>query len=124
MINDRDEIPVCKLLNYEKFIQEEKKAEKKKDKKQSVQLKEFRFKYGIADNDIKVKMNNAEKALNKGHNVLLSIAFPGRAVVFINDTYQEHIEKLLSNLNVEYVFVSKPKIENYKVNFIIKKKNI
>lgn len=122
LINDAADVPICKLLNFEKFIYEEKKAEKKKEKKQNVTTKEFQFKYGIAENDIKNKIRNAEKHMEKGHNVILSIIFNGRACVFIGDDYQMHVDKLLKELTIPYTFVSQPKVEGYKINLTIKKK--
>jgi translation initiation factor IF-3 len=70
---------VCRILEYGKFIYEEKKREKEKRKKQShVKLKEIDFRPNIHEHDYQTKVNHVISFLEKGHKVRTSIFFRGR----------------------------------------------
>lgn len=71
--------PVCKIMDYGKFIYEQAKREKEAKKKQKViSIKEIRFSPTIEEHDITIKANNAKKFLLDGDKVKVTVRFRGR----------------------------------------------
>ena len=71
--------PVCKIMDYGKFRFEQTKKEKEAKKNQRVvEIKEIRMSPGIGDNDFNTKLKNAQKFLNDGDRVKVSVRFRGR----------------------------------------------
>lgn len=71
--------PVCRIMNYGKFIFEEKKKkanEKKKQKK--IQVKEIKFRPGTEEGDYQVKLRNLTRFLGHGDKTKITIRFRGR----------------------------------------------
>lgn len=79
MISPGANPPVCKIMDYNKFIYEQSKKEKENRKKQKVvNLKEVRLSATIEEHDLEVKANNARKFLANDDKVKASIRFKGR----------------------------------------------
>lgn len=74
-INDKAEVPICKLLDYEKFIYDQ---EKNKTKQKTIPMKEIKMGPSISDNDLETKVNQINKFLSKGHKVKVLVQFKGR----------------------------------------------
>ena len=73
--------PVCKIMDYGKYLYELSKKEKEAKKKQTVvELKEIRLSAKIEDHDFTFKAKNASKFLEEGDKVKVSIRFRGREV--------------------------------------------
>jgi len=71
--------PVCKILEYSKYIYEQgKKNRDAKKKQKTVSLKEIRLKSRIASHDLEVKVKQIEGFLNKKDMVRVSVVFYGR----------------------------------------------
>ena len=71
--------PVCKIMDYGKFRFEQAKKEKEAKKNQRViEVKEIRMSPGIDTNDCNTKLKNAQKFLNDGDRVKVSVRFRGR----------------------------------------------
>ncbi len=71
--------PVCKIMDYGKFLYDLQKKEKDARKKQKiVEIKEIRLSTFIEEHDLKVKANNASKFLKEGDKVKVSLRFRGR----------------------------------------------
>ncbi|GLC28715.1 translation initiation factor IF-3 [Clostridium omnivorum] len=71
--------PVCRIMNYGKFIYEQSKKDKEAKKKQKVvSIKEIRLSPSIEDHDITIKANNARKFLQDGDKVKVTVRFRGR----------------------------------------------
>ena len=75
--------PVCKVIDYKKFLYEKKRKEKemKSNAKQS-EVKEIRFTPGTDDHDFDFKAKHAEKFLIDGNKVKAYVQFKGRAIQF------------------------------------------
>lgn len=83
--------PVCRLINYSKFLYEKKKKEKEqKAKAKQSEIKEIRFTPNTDDHDFDFKSKHAEKFLMDGDKVKCYVQFKGRAIMF-----QERGELLL-----------------------------
>ncbi|TDS17206.1 translation initiation factor IF-3 [Sphingobacterium paludis] len=75
--------PVCRIIDYSKFIYEQKKKQKeiKANAKQTV-IKEIRFGPNTSDHDFDFKLKHAMKFLESGEKVRAYVHFKGRAIVF------------------------------------------
>lgn len=75
--------PVCKAIDYNKFLYEKKKKEKEmKSKSKSAELKEIRFTPNTDDHDFDFKSKHAENFLKEGNKVKAYVQFKGRAIQF------------------------------------------
>ena len=75
--------PVCKILNYKKFLYEQKKREKSlKSKATKVVVKEIRFGPNTDEHDYEFKKKHAEKFLNEGAKLKAFVFFKGRSIIF------------------------------------------
>ena len=77
--------PVCKRMDYSKFLYEQSKKEKENKKNQkTVDIKEIRLSPSIEEHDIEVKANNAIKFLQGDNKVKVTIRFRGRQNNYTN----------------------------------------
>ena len=75
--------PVCKILEYKKFLYEQKKREKAlKSKATKVIIKEIRFGPNTDEHDYEFKKKHAEKFLKEGAKLKAFVFFKGRSIVF------------------------------------------
>ncbi len=107
--------PVCKLIDYGKFLYEQKKkAHEAKKKQVTVQVKEIKFRPGTDDHDYEYRMANARKWLGDGDKVRAAIAFRGREM-----THRELGAKILKKLTVDLADLADvevyPKMEGYQM---------
>lgn len=79
MISPTANPPVCRIMDYSKFLYEQSRKLKENKKNQKVvTLKEIRLSPTIEDYDIEIKANNAKKFLANDNKVKVSIRFRGR----------------------------------------------
>lgn len=75
--------PVCKIIDYNKFLYDEKKKKKEmKAKAKTSEVKEIRFTPNTDDHDFEFKVKHAEKFLSDGDKVKAHVQFKGRAIMF------------------------------------------
>ena len=75
--------PVCKILEYKKFLYEQKKREKSlKSRASKVIIKEIRFGPQTDDHDYEFKKKHAEKFLRDGAKLKAFVFFKGRSIIF------------------------------------------
>lgn len=75
--------PVCKILEYKKFLYEQKKREKSlKAKTSKIIIKEIRFGPNTDEHDYEFKKKHAEKFLKEGAKLKAFVFFKGRSIVF------------------------------------------
>lgn len=75
--------PVCKIIDYKKFLYEQKKKQKEiKAKAQKVVVKEIRFGPNTDDHDFNFKLKHAEKFIEEGAKVKAYVFFKGRTILF------------------------------------------
>ncbi|WP_158772201.1 MULTISPECIES: translation initiation factor IF-3 [unclassified Paraglaciecola] len=78
-ISPNAEPPVCKVMDYGKFIFEKSKAQKEQKKKQKqIQVKEIKFRPGTDEGDYQVKLRNLRRFLDGGDKAKVTIRFRGR----------------------------------------------
>jgi len=75
--------PVCKIMDYQKFLYEQKKKQKEiKAKSAKVVVKEIRLGPHTDDHDFDFKVNHAVKFLKEGCKVRVDVFFKGRMIVY------------------------------------------
>ncbi|MDP4828295.1 MAG: translation initiation factor IF-3 [Flavobacteriales bacterium] len=75
--------PVCRIVDYNKFLYSQKKKDKElKAKQLKVVIKEIRFGPNTDDHDFDFKLNHARKFLEEGAKVKAYVFFKGRSIVF------------------------------------------
>lgn len=107
--------PVCKVVDYKKFLYTQKKREKEMKAKQSkVVVKEIRFGPNTDDHDFEFKLKHAKKFLSEGAKVKAYVFFKGRSIVF-KDRGEILLLKFAQELE-EYAAVEQlPKLEGKRM---------
>lgn len=111
--------PVCKIIDYKKFLYEQKKRDKAlKAKATKVVIKEIRFGPQTDDHDYEFKKRHAEKFLKDGAKLKAYVFFKGRSIV-----YKDQGEILLLKLAQELEELGKveqmPKLEGKRMTMFI-----
>ncbi len=115
--------PVCRIVDYKKFLYDLKKKQKEIKAKQSVvELKEIRFGPNTDEHDLNFKLAHAKKFLAEGHKVKAFVFFRGRSIVF-KERGEILLLKFAQDLEEHGVVESMPKLEGKRMMmFIIPKK--
>jgi translation initiation factor IF-3 len=93
--------PVCKIMDYRKFLYNQKKKQKELKAKQSkVVIKEVRFGPNTDDHDFNFKLNHARKFLEEGSKVKAYVFFRGRTIVFKDRGEILLLRNLLKNYQI------------------------
>ena len=83
MISPTANPPVCKIIEYQKYLYEQKKKEKeRKANSTKVVIKEIRLSPQTDDHDFEFKLNHAKRFLKEGNKVKVDVFFRGRAIVY------------------------------------------
>ncbi|MEM9685700.1 MAG: translation initiation factor IF-3 [Bacteroidota bacterium] len=111
--------PVCKIMDYKKFLYEQKKREKAlKAKSTKIVVKEIRFGPQTDDHDYAFKKKHAEKFLKDGAKLKAYVFFKGRSII-----YKDQGEILLLRLAQELEDLGKveqmPKLEGKRMTMFI-----
>lgn len=111
--------PVCKIVDYQKFLyQLKKKLKEQKAKTQKTQVKEIRFGPQTDDHDFEFKLNHAKRFLQDGDMVRAYVFFKGRSIV-----YKEQGEMLLLKFATQLEGIGKvdrlPSLEGKKMIMLI-----
>lgn len=82
-ISPKADPPVCRIVDYKKFLYEQKKKQKElKAKQMKVVVKEIRFGPNTDDHDFNFKLKHARSFLEEGAKVKAYVFFRGRSIVF------------------------------------------
>lgn len=111
--------PVCKVLDYQKYLyQQKKKAKEQKANASKVVIKEIRFGPQTDEHDYQFKLNHAKSFLQEGSKVKAYVFFRGRSILF-----SEQGEKLLLRFAVDLEDYGKaeqmPKLEGKRMLMMI-----
>ena len=123
-ISPNAEPPVCKVIDYKKFIYDQKKKQKAiKAKTVKVVVKELRFGPQTGDHDFNFKLNHAINFLKDGYKVKAFVFFRGRTIVF-KEQGEILLLKLAQALEEFGIIENMPKLEGKKmIMMIAPKKN-
>jgi len=108
--------PICRLMDFKKFLYEQKKKEKELRKKQRArQQKEIRLTPEISEHDYKFKKKHIENFLKEGHRVKVTVIFKGRGII-----HKERGYRILERLTKELTEIGKvertPKLEGKRLS--------
>lgn len=119
MITDKADPPVTRIVDYKKFLYDQKKKQKEiQQKAQKVTVKEIRFGPNTDDHDYDFKLKHARKFLEEGAKLKAFVFFKGRSIV-----YKDKGEILLLRLAQDLEDVGKveqlPKLEGKRMIMFI-----
>jgi translation initiation factor IF-3 len=122
-ISPKAKPPVCKIIEYKKFLYEQKKREKAlKSKATKVVIKEIRFGPNTDEHDFEFKKKHAIKFLESGAKLKAYVFFKGRSIVF-KDQGQILLLRLAQELEEYGTVEQMPKLEGKRmIMFIAPKK--
>ena len=96
-ISAKADPPVCKIIDYQKYLyQQKKKAKEMKANAAKVVIKEIRFGPNTDEHDFQFKLKHAQEFLQEGSKVKASVFFKGRSII-----YSDQGEKPLLRFAVE-----------------------
>ena len=96
-ISAKADPPVCKIIDYQKYLyQQKKKAKEMKSNSAKIVIKEIRFGPNTDEHDFQFKLKHAMEFLQEGAKVKASVFFKGRSII-----YSDQGEKLLLRFAVE-----------------------
>jgi translation initiation factor IF-3 len=111
--------PVCRILDFKKFVYEQKKKEKEAKKKQkTTQMKEIRLSPSISEHDYNFKKQHIEEFLKEGHRVKIFVAFKGREILHKELGYKL-LQKLINDLGPIAKVEKSPHEEGRFLNVIV-----
>ncbi len=118
-ISPNAEPPVCRVLDYQKFLYQKKRKEKEqKQNSKKIEIKEIRFGPQTDEHDYSFKLKHAEEFLRDGNKVKSYVFFRGRSILF-----KEQGELLLARFCNDLSEVGKPealpKLEGKRMIVII-----
>lgn len=114
--------PVCKIIDYKKFLFLQKKKQKElKSKQTKVTIKEIRFGPNTEDHDFQFKLKHAIGFLKDGAKVKAFVFFKGRSIVF-KDRGSILLLKFAQELEEYGVIEQLPKLEGKKMIMMINPK--
>lgn len=123
-ISGKAKPPVCRIVDYKKFLYEKKKKEKEiKAKTHKTVLKEIRFTPNTDDHDFDFKSKHAEKFLKEGSKVKAYVHFRGRNILF-KDRGELMLLKFVERLKDFGTIEQMPKLEGKRMFVFIAPKKI
>lgn len=118
-ISAKADPPVCKVIDYQKYLyQQKKKAKEMKANAAKIVIKEIRFGPNTDEHDFQFKLKHAQEFLQEGSKVKASVFFKGRSIL-----YSDQGEKLLLRFAVELEEYGRaeqmPKLEGKRMMMMI-----
>jgi len=111
--------PVCRLMDYGKFLYERAKRERKARKAQkSVEVKEIRLRPKTGEHDIEFKARDAERFLQQGSKVKVRVRFRGREITY-PEIAREVLNDFAGRLSKVSEIESQPRMEGRSMLMIL-----
>lgn len=118
-ISPNAEPPVCRIMDYGKFLFDKAKAQKEQKKKQKqVQVKEVKFRPGTDENDYQVKLRNLIRFLEDGDKAKVTLRFRGRELAH-QGLGMELLNRIKADLEELAVVESFPKMEGRQAVMVL-----
>jgi len=118
-ISPKAEPPVCRIIDYQKFLyQQKKKAKEIKAKAVKVVVKEIRFGPQTDDHDYNFKLKHAENFLKEGAKVKAYVFFRGRQIVF-KDQGEILLLRFVQDLEEWAKVEQMPKLEGKRMSIML-----
>jgi len=113
------EPPVCRIMDYGKFLFEQnKKAHSAKKKQKQIQIKEVKFRPGTDENDYQVKLRNLLRFLNEGDKAKVTLRFRGREMAH-TELGRKLLDRLVIDLAEIGVVEQRPLMEGRQMVMVI-----
>ena len=113
------EPPVCRVMDYGKFIFEQsKKKQAAKKKQKQIQVKEVKFRPGTEEGDYQVKLRNLIRFLGHGDKVKVTLRFRGREMAH-QELGTKMLEKIEADLEPHAVVEQFPKLEGRQMVMVL-----
>lgn len=118
-ISPNAEPPVCRIMDYGKFLFDKAKSAKEQKKKQKqVQVKEIKFRPGTDENDYQVKLRNLIRFLEDGDKAKITLRFRGREMAHQN-LGMDLLNRIKADLDEYAVVESFPKMEGRQAIMVL-----
>lgn len=121
LLNSDPKNPVCKIIDYNKYRYEKQKQikeQKKKQREQNLEVKEYRLSVTIDVGDFETKLRNAKSYIEKGHKVKVTVRFKGRQLAHPElgrDVIMKFAERLSDISDIEQM----PKMEGRSMQLLL-----
>ncbi|MGK7873964.1 MAG: translation initiation factor IF-3 [Xenococcaceae cyanobacterium] len=120
LVNEREDPPVCRIMDYGKYKYEREKKNRKK-KQHTVDVKEVKMRYKIDEHDYHVRVNHAERFLKSGDKVKATITFRGREIQHAN-LAEELLKRMAADLKEVAEVQQAPKREGRNMMMLLSPK--
>lgn len=111
--------PVCRLLEYGKFLYERSKKEREARRSQkSTEIKEIRLRPKTGEHDIAFKMRDMRRFLNSGAKVKVRVAFRGREITH-SEVGRAILERIATEMSDVAVVEQRPRLEGRSMLMIL-----
>ena len=118
-ISEGKDHPVCKILDFGKYLyQKQKKLKRNKKNQHIIHVKEIRLRLNTGEHDLITKLNKAKKFLEDGNKIKFSIMFRGREISR-KDAAVEMLDNVAESFNSISVVDKKPSLEGRKMFLIL-----
>lgn len=102
--------PVAKIMDYGKFLYDQKKKLKaQKAKAHNVEVKSVQIKLATDENDLKIKAKRASEWLKEGHRVKAELFLPGRSKYLEKDFLRGRLDRILKLISEDYKIAEEAK---------------
>ena len=111
--------PVCRIMDYGKFKdQEQKRQQEQKLKQKQIQVKEVKLRPGTDENDYQIKLRNLIKFLNEGDKAKVTLRFRGREMAH-QEFGMRQLERVKADLEEIGQVEQMPKMEGRQMIMVI-----
>jgi len=121
-IADGKDYPICKILDFGKYLyQKQKKLKKNKKNQHIIHVKEIRLRLNTGEHDLITKLSKAKKFLEEGNKIKFTIMFRGREITR-KDSAIEILEEVAQSFSEISVIDKNPSLEGRKMFLILSPK--
>ena len=111
-VSSSSEPPVCRIMDYGKYLYEQSKKQAEAKKKQTViEVKEIKLRPKTEKHDIDFKVKNIRKFLENKNKVKVTVRFRGREIVYSDKQGRETLDKIAKAIEDIAVIVQEPRME-------------
>lgn len=103
-VTEKVDPPVCKIMDYGKYLYQQQKKEKEAKPQKGGQMKSIRLTFNISDHDIQVRADHAVKMLKQGNKIRVEMRIKGRENThqdFARDKFKKFAEMLQKTTDIK-----------------------
>jgi translation initiation factor IF-3 len=113
--------PVCRMMDYGKYLYEQAKKERKARKAQKTEVKEVRLRPKTGEHDVAFKVRDARRFLNGGCKVKVRVRFRGREITY-PEIGREMLDRIAEELGDVSEVEQRPRMEGRSMLMILSPK--